>query len=63
MDSPTKCVLFSLLCVVPMLLLAWVKMAAGSISLDEFHDLALKFVDFSSKINDDWIVKNPSVSQ
>ena len=45
-----------------MLLLDRVKMAAGSISEDEFNDLAMKLVEFSTTCNDTWTVKNSPVS-
>ena len=60
--DPTWCVLSSVLCVIPMLLLDRVKMAAGSISEDEFNDLAMKLVEFSTTCNDTWTVKNSPVS-
>lgn len=60
--DPIWCVLSGVLCVLPMLLLDRAKMAAGSISRDEFNDLAMKLAEFSTKCNDTWDIKNSPVS-
>lgn len=60
--DPIWCVLSTVLCVLRMLLLDRVKMAAGSISGDEFNDLAMKLAEFSTKCNDTWTIKNSPVS-